>query len=73
MFASTDTPDSLWYVVESDNKKGAHSNSIAHLLSLIPYRSVPHEHVAVPPRQARVYERPSQALQTMVPLRFEVE
>ncbi|MCL2585868.1 MAG: polyphosphate kinase 2, partial [Streptosporangiales bacterium] len=41
MFTMTDTPESPWYVVESDDKKRARINMIAHLLSTIPYHDVP--------------------------------
>ncbi len=73
MFSYTDIKESPWYVVETDNKKSAHLNLIRHLLSLIPYESVPHEHIEVPVRQKRAYERPPKALQTMVPIAYEVE
>ena len=73
MFAYTDIKESPWYVVETDNKKSAHLNLIAHLLTLIPYDSVPHEQIEVPARQKRAYERPPKALQTMVPTRYAVE
>jgi polyphosphate kinase 2 len=73
MFAYTDIKEAPWYVIETDNKQSAHLNLIGHLLSLISYGSVPHEHVEVPPRQKRSYERPPKSLQTMVPIRYEVE
>ncbi len=73
MFAYTDIKDSPWYVVETDNKKSAHLNLIAHLLSLIPYESVPYDRIEVPPRQKRAYERSPKSLQTMVPTLYEVE
>ncbi len=73
MFAYTDGKESPWYVIEADNKKSAHLNLIAHLLSLIPYEAVPHETINVPARQKRRYERPPKSLQTMVPTRYEVE
>jgi len=37
MFAYTDTKQSPWYVVESDDKRKAHLNCISHLLTKIPY------------------------------------
>lgn len=73
MFSYTDIKESPWFVVETDNKKSAQLNLISHLLSLIPYESVPIEHIDVPARQKRAYERPPKALQTMVPIRYEVE
>jgi len=40
MFAYTDTKQSPWFVVQSDNKKKARLNCISHLLSQIPYDDV---------------------------------
>jgi len=40
MFARTDTKVSPWYVVNSDNKKQARLNCIAHLLSRVPYKDL---------------------------------
>ncbi len=51
MFAATDTPDSPWYVIDSNDQKRGRLNCIAHLLSLIPYEEVPHEKVKLPKRQ----------------------
>ena len=73
MFSYTDIKESPWYVVETDNKRSAQLNLISHLLSLIPYEQVAHEHIDVPARQKRAYERPPKDLQTMVPMRYEVE
>jgi polyphosphate kinase 2 len=74
MFAYTDIKEAPWYVIETDNKRSAHLNLISHLLSLIPYRSVPEEHVELPPRQERSYLRPPKNLQgTAVPVRYQVE
>jgi len=59
MFVYTDTPESPWYVVEADDKPRARLNCIAHLLSLIPYQAVIHEHLEVPKRQSdQGYVRP---------------
>ena len=73
MFAYTDIPEAPWYVVESDNKRAAHLNLISHFLSLIPHEEVPHEDIALPPRQKRKYVRPPKSSQRMVPTKFEVE
>src|SRR5215210_6222778 len=43
MLARTDTQFSPWYVVESDVKKHARLNMMAHLLSTIPYEEVARE------------------------------
>ncbi len=41
MMAATDTPESPWYVVESDDKRRARLNMIAHFLDSIAYHDVP--------------------------------
>jgi polyphosphate kinase 2 len=51
MFAATDTPDSPWYVIDSNDQKRGRLNCITHFLSLIPYEEVPHEKVKMPKRQ----------------------
>ena len=38
MFVHTDIPEAPWYVVESDDKRRARINMIAHLLSTVPYQ-----------------------------------
>ena len=73
MFAYTDIKEAPWYVVETDNKRAAHLNLISHFLTLIPYEPVPHEAIDLPPRQRRGYQRPPKSMQTMVPVRYEVE
>ncbi|MCQ0014391.1 polyphosphate kinase 2 [Actinomadura madurae] len=40
MFLHTDIPEAPWYVVESEDKRRARINMIAHLLSTIPYHAV---------------------------------
>ncbi|MGN8245711.1 polyphosphate kinase 2 [Cellulomonas soli] len=69
MMVHTDVPTSPWYVVESDRKKHARLNMIAHLLSTIPYTDVPHEEVHLPDRPADSsgYTRPPRELSTYVP------
>jgi polyphosphate kinase 2 (PPK2 family) len=59
MMESTSTPESPWWEVESDDKRRARLNCIHHLLSLVPYRDVPHESLLLPPRQEDAgYKRP---------------
>jgi polyphosphate kinase 2 len=59
MFAATDSPHAPWYVVRSDDKRRARLNIISHLLSKIPYKSVPREKVKLPKRQKpQGYEEP---------------
>ena len=53
MFAATDTADSPWYIVPSDDQRRARLNCIAHFLSLIPYTEVPREPIKFPKRQAK--------------------
>ena len=51
MFAATDTPQSPWYVVDSNDQRRGRLNCIAHLLSQIPYEEIPRETVKLPKRQ----------------------
>ena len=51
MMVHTDTASSPWFVVESDIKKHARLNMIAHLLSSIPYAEVPAPDVDLPKRR----------------------
>ena len=69
MFASTDTKQSPWFVVESDDKRAARLNCIAHLLSLVPYEEVSPPVVGdLPPRPSdHGYVRPPLEDQTHVP------
>ena len=53
MFAATDTPESPWYRVDSNDKRRARLNLITHLLNQIPYEEVPREPVKFPRRQAK--------------------
>ena len=53
MFDATDTHESPWYVVDSNDQRRARLNCIAHLLSLIPYEEVAREPIKFPKRQAR--------------------
>ena len=72
MFAYTDTKQTPWYVVDTDSKKTARLNLISHLLDQIPYESVKHEKMKLPPRQERAYIRPPADSQTKVPERYRV-
>ncbi|WP_035840850.1 polyphosphate kinase 2 [Kitasatospora azatica] len=68
MFVYTDIPEAPWNVVESDDKRRARINMIAHLLSTIPYQDVTKPPVALPPRPApKGYQRPPRDLQKYVP------
>lgn len=68
MFAHTDTKQSPWYVVRSNDKRRARLNVISHLLSLIPYQDMTPLPMELPPRQDDVgYVRPPMSDQTFVP------
>ncbi len=53
MFAVTDTPESPWYVVNTDDQRRARLNCIAHFLSLVRYKEVPRESIKLPKRQPK--------------------
>jgi polyphosphate kinase 2 len=68
MFVHTDIPEAPWYVVESEDKRAARINMIAHLLSTIAYHEVQRRPLELPPRPAvKGYERPPREMQTHVP------
>ncbi|ORV56195.1 polyphosphate kinase 2 [Mycobacterium europaeum] len=68
MMVHTDTPVSPWYVVESDIKKHARLNMMAHLLSTIPYHDVERPRVKLPknPVVSGNYRRPPRELSKYV-------
>jgi polyphosphate kinase 2 len=71
MFAHTNTKQSPWYVVNSDDKRRAHLNCIHHLLSMIPYEDLTPEPIVLPPRQEDTgYVRPPMTNQNFVPSVF---
>ena len=53
MFAATNTKSAPWYIVRSDDKRRARLNCIRHLLSLIPYKKVPHDKAKLPERSMK--------------------
>ena len=53
MFKHTDTRVAPWYIVRSDDKRTARLNTIAHLLSVIPYKKLPDEKVKLPKRSSK--------------------
>jgi len=68
MFVHTDIPEAPWHVVESDDKRRARINMIAHLLSTIPYHQVKPPSLKLPPRPpARGYIRVPRDMQSYVP------
>jgi polyphosphate kinase 2 len=67
MFAVTDTRQSPWFVVNSDDKKSARLNVIRHLLSLIPYQDLTPPPLELPTLQKSRYVRPPLTEQNFVP------
>jgi len=53
MLKRTDTEYAPWYILHSDDKKRARLNCLAHILSLIPYKKVPHEEIKMPERSMK--------------------
>lgn len=69
MMVHTDTPNSPWYIVESDIKKHARLNMMAHLLSTIDYHEVERPRVELPDRpvvSSDPHRRPPRELSTYV-------
>lgn len=68
MLVHTDISEAPWYVVESDDKRRARLNMIAHLLDTVPYHEVPPPVLELPHRPPSTgYERPPRDLQNYVP------
>ncbi len=53
MFEATDTKWAPWHILRSDDKKSARLNGIRHILSLIPYKTVPREKIKLPKRSMK--------------------
>jgi len=53
MLQATDSEDTPWYVVRSDDKRRARLNCIAHILDLIPFKKVPRQKVKLPKRATK--------------------
>ncbi|TPQ35863.1 polyphosphate kinase 2 [Cupriavidus pinatubonensis] len=51
MFAASDTEESPWFVVHSDDKRRARLNIISHMLDRIPYEAIPGKKPKLPARQ----------------------
>ena len=67
MFRYTDTKQSPWYVVNSDDKKIARLSCISHLLSMIPYEDLTPEPIELPARlRDDHYIRPQMETQTFL-------
>jgi polyphosphate kinase 2 len=69
MFEFSDIPEARWHVVNSDGKRAAHLNCIAHLLSVVKYKDLTPEPLELPPRQkAGNYVRPPLEAQNFIPV-----
>ncbi|HEY5990245.1 MAG TPA: polyphosphate kinase 2 [Streptosporangiaceae bacterium] len=67
MFVHTDIPEAPWYVLESEDKRRARINMIAHLLSTIEYHDVQRLPLKLPPRPKPMgYVRVPREMQTYV-------
>jgi polyphosphate kinase 2 len=68
LMVHTDTREAPWFVVESDIKRHARLNMMAHLLSTIPYTEVETEVIELPDRpESKGYVRPPRETSTYVP------
>jgi len=68
MFAATDIPEAPWLVVESEDKRRARLNMIAHLLSAVPWKPVAPPTLKLPKRPPqRGYQRPPREMFKDVP------
>jgi hypothetical protein len=68
MMVHTDIPEAPWYVVESDDKRRARLNMIAHLLSTLDYREIKQPEITLPARpEPQGYVRPPRATQHYLP------
>jgi polyphosphate kinase 2 len=53
MLKKTDTKTAPWFIVHSDDKKAARLNTIAHILSRVPHKKLPHKKVELPARSKK--------------------
>jgi polyphosphate kinase len=68
MLVHTDISEAPWFVVESDDKRRARINMIAHLLTAVPWSPVAPPKIDIPKRPtSKGYERPPKDEQTYVP------
>ena len=57
MLKKTDTRIAPWHIVRSDDKRKARLNTIAHVLSLVPYKTLPTDKIKLPARSTKnVYD-----------------
>ncbi len=53
MLEATDTPQAPWYILNSDDKKRARLNCLAHILEQIPHKKAPRAKVKLPKRSMK--------------------
>jgi polyphosphate kinase len=53
MLDATDTKQSPWHIVRTDDKRRGRLNCISHILSQIPYKKISHEKVELPKRSKK--------------------
>ncbi len=70
MFAASHTAWAPWHIVHSDDKRRARLNTIAHFLSLVPYKEPKRDKIALPKRKKPKPSRARELLATKVPERF---
>ncbi len=70
MFTYTDTKNSPWWVVPSDDKKKARLNCISHLLSQIEYKTLEYPDIELPEINKEGYVRVPIEDQTFVPDKY---
>jgi polyphosphate kinase 2 len=68
MLVHTDISEAPWWIVESDDKRRARLNMIAHLLSAVPWSQVSPPAITIPDRpSSKGYQRSPRDEQTYVP------
>jgi polyphosphate kinase 2 len=68
MFVHTDIPEAKWWEVDNEDKRRGRINTIAHLLSQVPYEVVDREEIVIPKRPpSGGYERPPRDMTSTVP------
>ncbi len=71
MIRETDSDYAPWFKVPADNKRSARLNCISHLLSVIPYQTIPFELPDLPKRRSRPDKAPvGPMFSHMVPQRY---
>lgn len=71
MFEHTNIVEAPWYVVDTDSKKAARLNCMAHILSSFPYEDVERPPIELPARQpGDDYDRPPYDEQNLVARKY---